>query len=1131
MKTNRLIALSAIVALALLTIAAASRTPILRGFLQSDFDGNNLSITNLASASAQNLLSANALIGEQIGNVSGTNSMVTLRSTLPVPRHVPQGMFQLWYLHGPDVGWTNSLANDTTYTITNVVAWMIGDGLRDAGFNWIMISVGCNSPYRDSSGAILWNTNLFPEGMQIAVDYCHSNGFYVCIYTEPTAYLYNSDFTTYNGTFVGTPFEKIHTDVTNFAAIGFDAIEVDFQGSFTTPRQNPGMLVDCTTNGVSAYFQLLHQEVAKCGRPMEIKSAGIPQYPDPWMPASINEWDQLGYFTNQVLMWSNGPATGTINVGDDTPWSEYIRFDLDMLRSDLIGPGHHIFRNNMRLNTTVIHDRTIMAFSAIECSDQVLNEIDYPWISRPQQNADLRNKAWRLICKDPGVIQGQVLWRTNWVDVDQRPLVDTTYGLAEKAILLYNRKTNAAQDITCYLPVLGYDTNPVVVLDVFNNTNVTITGGTLKATAVPTNSAILFLAYIPRPLDQVESVDAVGNIAVSTSISVTNTTTKNGITLSSTSLRGTNATAARYSFGLGFDTSIGYGTLQLAGYGGSTWQASTLFGTTNRTVVSVQRLDGRVDQGSIGQLFTVGKDAPPYDGTATFGTFEIGGRLEPDPTNSFQVDNAQMNRAFLVNTNGNTFAGGNLTVTSNLTSRVLTVTNPLTGLYTYVAGDGIFASNAQTKASMNYTNGILSTTNPLVTNGIFAAYAATAFNGMGISLGAGQYGTPPSGFAWNFASRGHLVQMVSGWQDGTVELGNIGQGFIWASGAPPYDGSAGYGTVAVGGWTPDPTNSFQVDNHQRYGSFQVGTNGVTYANGGIRPGVFTVATLPTASAYQGVEVYCSDVLTPAGTGERVVSDGTNWRTMRDNIIATTTLSAYVFNCAEARVNRITSKSTIYWNEIILPSTGGSMPRNVQASGTGAGQGEGSSRSDLGRFGYISTGTTTTGAYKVWTGGEPGLSTDEAYGFGGNYIVSTGGTPTDQFYVYIGFGNNVAAVPTTAACGFLYDPGNVTGYTGTSSSTNNWWFLHGTGGALVATDTGVAVTFTSATAHRLGAEFDASGITAKVDSSTIFSDSTDITESALYNWITIVKTAGTTSRLLYEARPWLHIRQSTLKLNP
>jgi len=55
-----------------------------------------------------------------------------------------------------------------------------------------------------------------------------------------------------------------------------------------------------------------------------------------------------------------------------------------------------------------------------------------------------------------------------------------------------------------------------------------------------------------------------------------------------------------------------------------------------------------------------------------------------------------------------------------------------------------------------------------------------------------------------------------------------------------------------------------------------------------------------------------------------------------------------------------------------------------------------------------------------------------------------------------------------------------------------------------------------------------GMTFKINGTTVYSDATSMTEGTLYCVVIMAKTAGTTARFLYEARPWLHIRQTTLK---
>ncbi len=431
----------------------------------------------LASSSAFGLMSTNML-----------NQLETVPYNEDGAFAVPMAGWNSWYADGADFGWTNSASNGPFFSVTNFVAYLIVTGLRDAGYNWFIISEGATSPYRDANNNIIWNTNRYPAGMKVVVDYLHNLGFKVGLYLEPTEYLLDSDYTTYNGTYVGAPLEYASIDATNFAAIGFDGFDTDYRGT--------GLPGDYETHGFEYYARAMRQALSASGRTIAYYSSGLsPQAP--WFKSVFTMWDELGYYSQSVAgIYSNTSAPYYITVGDFTPWAEYLRFDLDMQHPGWIGPGHFIFQESMRManNTSssgILHDRTVMAFCEMQRSARMMAGIPIPG-NYPYQLGDLKNPIYISMCNDPMVQQGRLLTRSNWADVYVQELNDLEVGIRSKGLLLYNRLTNISQNISVYLPGLGFSSNNIAVTDVFNYTNVPIVNGVITM-SVPTNNATLLL--------------------------------------------------------------------------------------------------------------------------------------------------------------------------------------------------------------------------------------------------------------------------------------------------------------------------------------------------------------------------------------------------------------------------------------------------------------------------------------------------------------------------------------------------------------------------------------------------------------------------------------------------------------
>lgn len=61
---------------------------------------------------------------------------------------------------------------------------MVTTGLRDAGFNYLVIDDGWQAKTRDADGRQQPNTTLFPEGIDGLANYVHSKGLKLGIYSD-----------------------------------------------------------------------------------------------------------------------------------------------------------------------------------------------------------------------------------------------------------------------------------------------------------------------------------------------------------------------------------------------------------------------------------------------------------------------------------------------------------------------------------------------------------------------------------------------------------------------------------------------------------------------------------------------------------------------------------------------------------------------------------------------------------------------------------------------------------------------------------------------------------------------------------------------------------------------------------
>ncbi len=313
------------------------------------------------------------------------------------------------------------------------------------------------------------------------------------------------------------------------------------------------------------------------------------------------------------------------------------------------------------------------------------------------------------------------------------------------------------------------------------------------------------------------------------------------------------------------------------------------------------------------------------------------------------------------------------------------------------------------------------------------------------------------------------------------------------------------------------------------GTFDNSTNSVLSGAGTMRtvgvPTSYTVSTLP-ASAVVGQQVYCSDMLTPWGTGGIVQWDGTTWRDPRTGVYATTTMANYIFDCATNSITRYTPLSDI--DISTLYGTAG--PAYEKGFSKGAGLTLDTGISTSGIFARITSGASAN-TYTMASGyAVPIATAGHTYACGGQLTVYAQCDGTDTYFAWYGFSASFSAtnLPPQNFIGFLYDRWNLAGRSSPGSSTNNWICLTSKAGSTTYTDSGLAVTASMdpTTWDRLsiiwtttGAVFYTNGVQCASH------DTTTLPTSGQYyaNEIAIVKHAGTNVRYLHLLHPWFHHR--------
>lgn len=214
---------------------------------------------------------------------------------------------------------------------------------------------------------------------------------------------------------------------------------------------------------------------------------------------------------------------------------------------------------------------------------------------------------------------------------------------------------------------------------------------------------------------------------------------------------------------------------------------------------------------------------------------------------------------------------------------------------------------------------------------------------------------------------------------------------------------------------------------------------------------YTTTTSLSAPGANKTRIYwASDVLTSSGSGGLVFYDGSNWRTLADNVIATTVASNWCVQALStlgyARTPLVFALGAEQWDGAAFLGLGG-----FSQGGSGAGSGPGATSGAMSS--YVRTGTTSTGYAFDYI-----LSYNAAAGdvIAESIRISslTGTNNTDKAWVFFGDCNTYTASYGAESAGFLWDVSNVTG--DNSGASPNWLCVTRHSGSSTVVDSGLAV---------------------------------------------------------------------------
>ncbi|MFE9021383.1 glycoside hydrolase family 27 protein [Streptomyces sp. NPDC007808] len=157
----------------------------------------------------------------------------------------------------PPLGWNswNSFGCGITEAqVRQAADAMVSSGMRDAGYQYVVVDDCWFDPQRDAAGNLRANPTKFPSGMKALGDYIHSKGLKFGIYQAPNEKTCAQGVGTYPGS-TGSKGHEVQ-DANTFASWGVDYLKYDWcSGSGTLSEQ-------------VAQFTLMRDALRATGRPI-----------------------------------------------------------------------------------------------------------------------------------------------------------------------------------------------------------------------------------------------------------------------------------------------------------------------------------------------------------------------------------------------------------------------------------------------------------------------------------------------------------------------------------------------------------------------------------------------------------------------------------------------------------------------------------------------------------------------------------------------------------------------------------------------------------------------------------------------------------------------------------------------
>ncbi|NOY37297.1 MAG: glycoside hydrolase family 27 protein [Chlorobi bacterium] len=158
----------------------------------------------------------------------------------------------------PPMGWNswNCFRSDIDEAkIKSIADAMVSSGMKDAGYQYIVIDDGWMTGNRDKEGHIIVDSVKFPHGIKAVADYVHSLGLKFGIYSAPGCYTCQK--------LMGSLGHE-QTDANDYAAWGVDFLKYDFCNYPKTRKEAK----EISRDECRVAFELMRNCLDNTGRPV-----------------------------------------------------------------------------------------------------------------------------------------------------------------------------------------------------------------------------------------------------------------------------------------------------------------------------------------------------------------------------------------------------------------------------------------------------------------------------------------------------------------------------------------------------------------------------------------------------------------------------------------------------------------------------------------------------------------------------------------------------------------------------------------------------------------------------------------------------------------------------------------------